>query len=105
MCEVIESAAEGTSDRRSMDATELFKHKQALREAIRDTVKRRDVQRLKAISAAVNELEQELLEAFWELDELSKSMKRSAASRAGRAMLSIWEEFLRGYSLFMMGTG
>jgi hypothetical protein len=88
-----------------MDATELLAHKRSLREMIRDAVERRDGQRLEAISTAVHDLELELLESFWELDQLAKGIKHSPKSQLGRRLLAMFEGLTRGYSVALMSAG
>ncbi len=87
-----------------MDATELLAHKRILREMIRDAVERRDRQRLEAISTAVHDLELELLESFWEVDQLSRGIKHSPKSQLGRRLLARFEELTRGYALALMSA-
>jgi hypothetical protein len=88
-----------------MDATELLGHKRSLREMIRDAVERRDSQRLEAISTAVHDLELELLESFWELEQLAKGVKHPPGSQLGRRLLAMFEELARGYSVALMSAG
>jgi hypothetical protein len=72
---------------------------------IRDAVERRDRQHLEAISTAVHDLELELLESFWELDQLSRGIKHLPGSRLGRKLLAGFEELARGYSVALMSAG
>lgn len=72
---------------------------------IRDAVEQRDRQRLEAISTAVHDLELELLEAFWDLDQLTKGIKHPPGSRLGRKLLAMFEEMTRGYSVALMSAG
>jgi hypothetical protein len=88
-----------------MDATELFRHKQAFREMIRDAVNRRDSEHLRAVSTAVHDLELELLESAWQLDQLAKGVKHSSVSRVRGAILQKCEVVLGGYSVFFMAWG
>jgi hypothetical protein len=88
-----------------MDATELLRHKRALRAMIQDAVARRDAEWLKALSSAVHDLELELLESFWELEQLGKGVKHSPASRFRRTLLITCEDLLRRFSVFIMAEG
>jgi hypothetical protein len=88
-----------------MDATELLRHKQALRAMIREAVVRKDAQQLEAVSTAVHDLELELLESFWVLNQLPRGVKPSPVSRLGRAFFVTCEELLRGVSVFLMAEG
>jgi hypothetical protein len=54
---------------------------------IQDAVTRQDAESLNALSTAVHDLELELLESFWALDQLGKEVERSPASRLGQALL------------------
>jgi hypothetical protein len=88
-----------------MDATELLRHKQAIRAMIRDAVDRKGSQQLEAVSTAVQDLEPELLESFWCLNQLTRGVKHSPVSRLGRAFFVTCEELLRGLSVFLMTEG
>ena len=65
----------------------------------------RDAEGLKALSTAVHDLELELLESFWELEQLRQRMKHSPASRFRRTLLVTCEDLLRNFSVFMMAEG
>lgn len=88
-----------------MDATQLYTHKEALREMIKDAVERRDCKQLEAISTAVYDLELLVTESFWDLDQLAKGTKQPPKSQAARRLLSLFEQIARVFSVFMMSNG
>ena len=89
----------------TMDATQVYTHKQALREMIKDAVDRRDRERLDALSTAVHDLELELVESFWELDQALRGTKPPPRSELGRRFLAGIERMARGYAVGLMSLG
>ena len=72
---------------------------------MKDAVERRVRERLFAISAAVHELELELLESFWEMHQVSTGIKQPTGSRLSRTFLAAVERLTRGYAVALMSLG
>src|SRR5258708_3305878 len=88
-----------------MDSTELHAFKQNLQAAIDDAVTRKDRRWLEAISGTVHDLELELLEAYWELDQNGKANRSPVMSRYGRSIFGECKRIMLGCSIYFMRCG